>query len=166
MEDALGILQFVLVLLVASIPVAMPAVFSITMALGALAQRQGRVTDHPGQRRWIAIVATGGPRSETEKLRQGRGQRPRRRLWSKRQLIRCRNVEGRLRGSLVIVLFQVSDLGIDEASRTHHLYLITSSVRTSNGLGTVGLNENFERRTDQFVATSDSGMLMPISSHG
>jgi H+-transporting ATPase len=35
--DALGILQFVLVLLVASIPVAMPAVFSITMALGALA---------------------------------------------------------------------------------------------------------------------------------
>jgi H+-transporting ATPase len=37
MEHALGILQFVLVLLVASIPVAMPAVFSITMALGALA---------------------------------------------------------------------------------------------------------------------------------
>ena len=36
-NDALGILQFVLVLLVASIPVAMPAVFSITMALGALA---------------------------------------------------------------------------------------------------------------------------------
>ncbi len=36
-EDALSILQFVLVLLVASIPVAMPAVFSITMALGALA---------------------------------------------------------------------------------------------------------------------------------
>lgn len=35
--DALAILQFVLVLLVASIPVAMPAVFSITMALGALA---------------------------------------------------------------------------------------------------------------------------------
>jgi H+-transporting ATPase len=35
--DALGILQFVLVLLVASIPVAMPAVFSVTMALGALA---------------------------------------------------------------------------------------------------------------------------------
>ncbi len=35
--DALNILQFVLVLLVASIPVAMPAVFSITMALGALA---------------------------------------------------------------------------------------------------------------------------------
>jgi H+-transporting ATPase len=34
--DALKILQFVLVLLVASIPVAMPAVFSITMALGAL----------------------------------------------------------------------------------------------------------------------------------
>ena len=33
-DDALGILQFVLVLLVASIPVAMPAVFSITMALG------------------------------------------------------------------------------------------------------------------------------------
>ena len=37
MQDALGILQFVLILLVASIPVAMPAVFSITMALGALA---------------------------------------------------------------------------------------------------------------------------------
>jgi H+-transporting ATPase len=35
--DALGIMQFVLVLLVASIPVAMPTVFSITMALGALA---------------------------------------------------------------------------------------------------------------------------------
>lgn len=35
--DALAILQFVLVLLVASIPVAMPAVFSVTMALGALA---------------------------------------------------------------------------------------------------------------------------------
>ncbi len=34
--DALNILQFVLILLVASIPVAMPAVFSITMALGAL----------------------------------------------------------------------------------------------------------------------------------
>ena len=37
LADALAILQFVLVLLVASIPVAMPAVFSITMALGALA---------------------------------------------------------------------------------------------------------------------------------
>jgi H+-transporting ATPase len=37
LADALSILQFVLVLLVASIPVAMPAVFSITMALGALA---------------------------------------------------------------------------------------------------------------------------------
>lgn len=36
-DDALSILQFVLVLLVASIPVAMPAVFSVTMALGALA---------------------------------------------------------------------------------------------------------------------------------
>ncbi len=35
--DALDIVQFVLILLVASIPVAMPAVFSITMALGALA---------------------------------------------------------------------------------------------------------------------------------
>lgn len=33
---ALNILQFVLVLLVASIPVAMPTVFSITLALGAL----------------------------------------------------------------------------------------------------------------------------------
>jgi H+-transporting ATPase len=37
LADALNILQFVLVLMVASIPVAMPAVFSITMALGALA---------------------------------------------------------------------------------------------------------------------------------
>ena len=36
-QKALSILQFVLVLLVASIPAAMPAVFSITMALGALA---------------------------------------------------------------------------------------------------------------------------------
>src|SRR5262249_14994378 len=36
-SDALNILQFVLILLIASIPVAMPAVFSITMALGALA---------------------------------------------------------------------------------------------------------------------------------
>jgi H+-transporting ATPase len=36
-QDGLSILQFVLILLVASIPVAMPAVFSITMALGALA---------------------------------------------------------------------------------------------------------------------------------
>ncbi|CAN2532458.1 Calcium-transporting+ATPase+1 [Methylocapsa aurea] len=36
-SDALSILQFVLVLMVASIPVAMPAVFSVTMALGALA---------------------------------------------------------------------------------------------------------------------------------
>lgn len=35
-DEALSILQFVLVLLVASIPVAMPAVFSVTMALGAL----------------------------------------------------------------------------------------------------------------------------------
>ncbi|MGI6721989.1 MAG: HAD-IC family P-type ATPase [Anaerovoracaceae bacterium] len=35
-SDALDILQFVLVLLVASIPVAMPTVFSITLALGAL----------------------------------------------------------------------------------------------------------------------------------
>jgi H+-transporting ATPase len=34
--DLLNILQFVLILLIASIPVAMPAVFSITMALGAL----------------------------------------------------------------------------------------------------------------------------------
>src|SRR5262249_59615637 len=34
LEDALGILQFVLVLLVASIPVAMPAGFSIPMRLG------------------------------------------------------------------------------------------------------------------------------------
>ena len=36
LNTALGILQFVLVLLVASIPVAMPTVFSITLALGAL----------------------------------------------------------------------------------------------------------------------------------
>jgi H+-transporting ATPase len=41
-KDALGILQFVLVLLVASIPVAMPAVFSITMALDALALSKQR----------------------------------------------------------------------------------------------------------------------------
>jgi len=37
LADAFNILQFVLILLIASIPVAMPAVFSITMALGALA---------------------------------------------------------------------------------------------------------------------------------
>ncbi len=37
LKDGLAILQFVLVLLVASIPVAMPTVFSVTMALGALA---------------------------------------------------------------------------------------------------------------------------------
>ena len=36
LADALNILQFVLVLLVASIPVAMPTVFSVTLALGAL----------------------------------------------------------------------------------------------------------------------------------
>ncbi|WP_300956011.1 plasma-membrane proton-efflux P-type ATPase, partial [Lactobacillus hominis] len=36
LDEALNILQFVLVLLVASIPVAMPTVFSITLALGAL----------------------------------------------------------------------------------------------------------------------------------
>lgn len=36
LDTALSILQFVLVLLVASIPVAMPTVFSITLALGAL----------------------------------------------------------------------------------------------------------------------------------
>ncbi len=41
-SDALEILQFVLILLVASIPVAMPAVFSITMALGALALSKQR----------------------------------------------------------------------------------------------------------------------------
>lgn len=41
-SDALDILQFVLILLVASIPVAMPAVFSITMALGALALSKER----------------------------------------------------------------------------------------------------------------------------
>ena len=41
-DDALSILQFVLILLVASIPVAMPAVFSITMALGALALSKQR----------------------------------------------------------------------------------------------------------------------------
>ncbi len=44
LESALGILQFVLVLLVASIPVAMPAVFSITMALGALALSKQKAT--------------------------------------------------------------------------------------------------------------------------
>ena len=36
LNDAMDILQFVLVLLVASIPVAMPTVFSVTLALGAL----------------------------------------------------------------------------------------------------------------------------------
>ena len=36
LDTALNILQFVLVLLVASIPVAMPTVFSVTLALGAL----------------------------------------------------------------------------------------------------------------------------------
>ncbi len=36
LTDALRLLEFILVLLVASIPIAMPAVFSITMALGAL----------------------------------------------------------------------------------------------------------------------------------
>lgn len=35
-SQALGVLQYVLVLLVASIPVAMPTVFAVTMALGAL----------------------------------------------------------------------------------------------------------------------------------
>jgi H+-transporting ATPase len=42
LKDVLAILQFVLVLLVASIPVAMPAVFSINMALGALALSKQR----------------------------------------------------------------------------------------------------------------------------
>ena len=36
-HDAIDILQFVLILVIASIPVAMPAVLSVTMALGALA---------------------------------------------------------------------------------------------------------------------------------
>ncbi|MCB2192401.1 MAG: plasma-membrane proton-efflux P-type ATPase [Deltaproteobacteria bacterium] len=36
-DSALGVFQFVLILVVASIPVAMPAVLSLTMALGALA---------------------------------------------------------------------------------------------------------------------------------
>jgi H+-transporting ATPase len=36
-DDAIEILQFVLILVIASIPVAMPAVLSVTMALGALA---------------------------------------------------------------------------------------------------------------------------------
>jgi len=36
-ESLLGLMQFVLILVIASIPVAMPAVLSITMALGALA---------------------------------------------------------------------------------------------------------------------------------
>ncbi|MEM9257742.1 MAG: plasma-membrane proton-efflux P-type ATPase, partial [Pseudomonadota bacterium] len=36
-DDVLDILQFVLILVIASIPVAMPAVLSVTMALGALA---------------------------------------------------------------------------------------------------------------------------------
>lgn len=36
-DDILGMLEFVLILVIASIPVAMPAVLSVTMALGALA---------------------------------------------------------------------------------------------------------------------------------
>lgn len=44
LKDGAQLLQFVLVLLVASIPVAMPAVFSVTMALGALAlSKQGAI---------------------------------------------------------------------------------------------------------------------------
>jgi len=44
LADAANLLQLVLVLLVASIPVAMPAVFSVTMALGALAlSKQGAI---------------------------------------------------------------------------------------------------------------------------
>ncbi|MDP3972924.1 MAG: plasma-membrane proton-efflux P-type ATPase, partial [Candidatus Nanopelagicales bacterium] len=44
LADAANLLQLVLVLLVASIPVAMPAVFSVTMALGAVAlSKQGAI---------------------------------------------------------------------------------------------------------------------------
>ena len=49
-EHALGILQFVLVLLVASIPVAMPAVFSITMALGRARAVEGEGDRHQAVR--------------------------------------------------------------------------------------------------------------------
>ena len=65
-QDALGILQFVLVLLVASIPVAMPAVFSITMALGALALRSRRRSSRssPRSRRWRASTCCAPTRPE------------------------------------------------------------------------------------------------------
>ena len=49
-SDALAILQFVLVLLVASIPVAMPAVFSITMALGRSRSLQAEGDRLPARR--------------------------------------------------------------------------------------------------------------------
>jgi hypothetical protein len=43
------------------------------------------------------------------------------------------------------------------------VHSITSSTRAGSVLGMVRLDENFEQRTNQFVGTSDSGMLMPIS---
>lgn len=58
--DALGILQFVLVLLVASIPVAMPAVFSITMALGALglSSRRRLSPNFRRSRKWPGLTSS------------------------------------------------------------------------------------------------------------
>ena len=49
-QDALNLIQFVLILVVASIPVAMPAVLSVTMALGALtlSQAQGHCLQAAG----------------------------------------------------------------------------------------------------------------------
>ena len=65
-QDALSILQFVLILLVASIPVAMPAVFSITMALGALAlaQQKAIVQNCPPSRRWRVSTCCAPTRRE------------------------------------------------------------------------------------------------------
>ena len=60
-HDALGILQFVLVLLVASIPVAMPAVFSITMALGrfrSVQAKSDRLASSRRSRRWQASTSS------------------------------------------------------------------------------------------------------------
>src|SRR5580704_1618888 len=54
---------------------------------------------------------------------------------------------------------------LDRTSFAWRTCSITSSVRPINGLGTVRMDENFERRTHQFVGTSESGMLMPISRH-
>jgi hypothetical protein len=45
-----------------------------------------------------------------------------------------------------------------------HLYsIISSECDPISGLGAVGLDENFQQRTNQFRGTSGSGMLIPIS---